>query len=218
MVFSKNFQFLSVFISKKKFVFTFSYMLFIRLMIIFGLTWFFEGISFLEPEHVIFLVFDILNTLQGLIIFLLFVMKARVRKLIRKKCVSFVVNQHCFSGIRSMIFICSLKLFIQLQTFSRLRWQNWSGAIQDVTSSVMFTSDSVTSNTNNNYRMTYLARKTSLTQSKWTFDDLCHRTNTFFIIYNFLGNQVWIYISFKTEIIKIKSRTWAEKFHGKTIY
>ncbi|XP_055298676.1 G-protein coupled receptor Mth2-like [Sitodiplosis mosellana] len=62
-----------------------SYMLFLRLMIVFGLTWFFEGISFVTPNHMAFLAFDILNSLQGFIIFLLFVMKARVRQLIKKK-------------------------------------------------------------------------------------------------------------------------------------
>lgn len=66
-------------------------MLFLRLMIVFGLTWFFEGISFVAPDHIAFLAFDILNTLQGVIIFFLFVMKARVRKLIVKKYVLLII-------------------------------------------------------------------------------------------------------------------------------
>ena len=137
-------------------------MLFLRLMIVFGLTWIFEGISFIAPDHWIFLCFDILNTLQGLIIFLLFVMKARVRKLIKKKYVLFIEHTNSyFSDIgNNFPFVVAYFLKnIQSVSFVNNRWQNWSGAIQDHgNSTIIFTSDSSPTNVNNNYRLTYIAQ------------------------------------------------------------
>lgn len=63
-------------------------MLFVRLFIMMGVSWAFEGISFLispENDNRLFTIFDIWNALQGPIIFLSFIMKRRVLLLITKR-------------------------------------------------------------------------------------------------------------------------------------
>ncbi|XP_055295468.1 G-protein coupled receptor Mth2-like [Sitodiplosis mosellana] len=67
------------------------YMIFLRLSIVFGLNWFFEGIIFAIKNETAKLIFSILNGLIGVIIFSLFIMKRSVLKAIKKK----------WSGIKS---------------------------------------------------------------------------------------------------------------------
>lgn len=72
-----------------------SLMLYVRLFVITGVTWFMEGLSFLiSPENndCFFRMFDIWNALQGLIIFLSYTMKRRVLILIRKRQVNNIVH------------------------------------------------------------------------------------------------------------------------------
>lgn len=81
---------------RSNFVYTFvviypiSLMIFVRLFIIMGASWFFEGISFLiSPDNntQFFTIFDIWNCLQGPIIFVSFIMRRRVLLLITKRSV-----------------------------------------------------------------------------------------------------------------------------------
>lgn len=73
----------------------YSFTLYLRLFIVMGVTWSMEGISFLiSPESDFFLLTDICNTIQGLLIFVLFVMKRRVLRLIKKRFV-YVSNTCC---------------------------------------------------------------------------------------------------------------------------
>lgn len=68
--------------------FDFSFTMYLRLFIVMGVTWSMEGISFLiSPENDLFLLTDICNTSQGVLIFVLFVMKRRVLRLIKKRFV-----------------------------------------------------------------------------------------------------------------------------------
>lgn len=62
--------------------------LYVRLFVITGVTWIMEGLSFLiSPENNdwIFRFFDIWNALQGLIIFISYIMKRRVLILLQKR-------------------------------------------------------------------------------------------------------------------------------------
>lgn len=70
------------------FLFGYSFTLYLRLFIVMGVTWSMEGVSFLiSPESNFFLLTDICNTIQGVLIFVLFVMKRRVLRLIKKRFV-----------------------------------------------------------------------------------------------------------------------------------
>lgn len=65
--------------------------LYVRLFIITGVTWIMEGVSFLiSPENNdwFFRVFDVWNALQGLVIFISYIMKRRVIILIQKRQVN----------------------------------------------------------------------------------------------------------------------------------
>lgn len=68
--------------------FSYSFTLYLRLFIVMGVTWSMEGISFLISKNSdFFLLTDICNTIQGVLIFVLFVMKRRVLRLIKKRFV-----------------------------------------------------------------------------------------------------------------------------------
>lgn len=70
------------------FMFGYSFTLYLRLFIVMGVTWSMEGVSFLiSPESNFFLLTDTCNTIQGVLIFVLFVMKKRVLRLIKKRFV-----------------------------------------------------------------------------------------------------------------------------------
>ncbi|XP_031622142.1 G-protein coupled receptor Mth2-like [Contarinia nasturtii] len=63
-----------------------NFTLYLRLFIVMGVTWSMEGISFLISENSdFFLLTDICNTIQGVLIFVLFVLKRRVVRLIKKR-------------------------------------------------------------------------------------------------------------------------------------
>lgn len=68
------------------------FFLYLRLFIVMGATWIMESISFLVKTPYIFYVTDILNCLQGLLIFLFFVCKPNVKKLIVKRLVTLFFN------------------------------------------------------------------------------------------------------------------------------
>ncbi|CAL7950005.1 unnamed protein product [Xylocopa violacea] len=65
----------------------FKCLLYVKLIFVMGITWIFEVLSFADPtKNDLWIPTDILNSLQGLIIFLLLVaMRKRVRKLLAKK-------------------------------------------------------------------------------------------------------------------------------------
>lgn len=65
-----------------------SFILFLRLFIVMGVTWSMEAISFLiSRTSNVFLLTDTCNTIQGVLIFVLFVLKRRVLRLIKKRFV-----------------------------------------------------------------------------------------------------------------------------------
>lgn len=67
--------------------------MFLRLFIVMGITWLMESISFLfDPAGWVFIVTDVLNCCQGLVIFLLFVMKPKVKKLLLKRFVKYLCS------------------------------------------------------------------------------------------------------------------------------
>lgn len=69
-------------------LFIFSFTLYLRLFIVMGVTWSMEAISFfISAESDFFLLTDICNTIQGVLIFVLFVMKRRIFRLIKKRFV-----------------------------------------------------------------------------------------------------------------------------------
>ncbi|KAG5681897.1 hypothetical protein PVAND_011303 [Polypedilum vanderplanki] len=61
------------------------FFLYLRLFIIMGVTWITESISWVFENSIVFYVSDFLNCIQGLIIFLLFVWKPKVKKLIVRR-------------------------------------------------------------------------------------------------------------------------------------
>ncbi|CAO1406462.1 unnamed protein product [Diamesa serratosioi] len=62
------------------------FFLYLRLFIVMGATWSMESVSWLfESSYVVFYISDILNCLQGFIIFMLFVWKPKVKSLILKR-------------------------------------------------------------------------------------------------------------------------------------
>lgn len=71
-------------------VFDFSFMLYFRLFMVAGVSWILEIIWFVVPfNNTIFFLGDLFNSLQGVFIFILFViMKRRVLRLIKKRYVS----------------------------------------------------------------------------------------------------------------------------------
>lgn len=58
------------------------FFLYLRLFIVMGVTWIVEIVSYAFPKSVILHAFDLLNCLQGIIIFILFVCKPNVKKMI----------------------------------------------------------------------------------------------------------------------------------------
>lgn len=68
---------------------TFSFTLYLRLFVVAGVIWILEVISFLiAPTSNFFLVIDICNSLQGVFIFILFILRPRVLRLIRYRQVN----------------------------------------------------------------------------------------------------------------------------------
>lgn len=69
---------------------TFRFKLYLRLSIVAGMSWVMEVVSFLLPsEKDFFQISDIFNALQGVFIFVLFVIRRRVFCLIRERFGSF---------------------------------------------------------------------------------------------------------------------------------
>lgn len=94
-------------------------MLFLRLFIVMGVTWSMEVISWaIGPESNFFYLTDICNTVQGVIIFVLFVLKRHVFRLIKKRFV--------FLNCTKRIVINSLSselLIALLFSVLKFRWQ-----------------------------------------------------------------------------------------------
>lgn len=62
--------------------------LFVRLALVMGLSWFMEIISYLavgDKNTPYFMITDVFNTLQGVVIFIIFVLNGRVLGLIKKR-------------------------------------------------------------------------------------------------------------------------------------
>lgn len=67
-----------------------SFVLFLRLVIVMGVVWIMESISFfVDISTIYFFIFDVWNCLQGVLIFVFMVCKRRVFRLIKKR---FVLN------------------------------------------------------------------------------------------------------------------------------
>ncbi|XP_031623063.1 G-protein coupled receptor Mth2-like [Contarinia nasturtii] len=66
----------------KKYNFT----LFVRLFFVMGMTWSIDAICFVSPDSILFMISDIINTLHGVFICILFVLKRRVLNLIKQRC------------------------------------------------------------------------------------------------------------------------------------
>lgn len=65
-----------------------SFTLYLRLFIVMGTTWSMEGISFvISEDSKFFILTDMMNSCQGILIFVLFVLKRRVLRLIKKRFV-----------------------------------------------------------------------------------------------------------------------------------
>ncbi|CAH2233733.1 jg20355 [Pararge aegeria aegeria] len=81
----------------------YKFLMTVRMFIVMGLPWVFEMISSLSGPHIVWVITDILNTLQGLIIFLLLVVfRKRVIKAMSRRgwldCISGVVERHLAVG------------------------------------------------------------------------------------------------------------------------
>lgn len=71
-----------------------SFVLYLRLFTVMGVSWIMEAISFFtDPDGAIYWVTDVINTMQGLLIFLLFVLKQRVLRLAIKRFVNKLYTQ-----------------------------------------------------------------------------------------------------------------------------
>lgn len=69
-------------------IFNYSYTLYLRLSVVAGISWCMELISFLiSPKSPIFLITDLANTLHGVFIFIMFVVKRQVFRLIKERSV-----------------------------------------------------------------------------------------------------------------------------------
>lgn len=103
-----------------------SFTLYLRLFIVMGVTWSMEVISFfISKDAEYFLLTDICNTIQGVLIFFLFVLKRRVLRLIKKRFVlngCFVSDRHTFTS-----FLSSHLLIALLFSVLKFRWQIFFG-------------------------------------------------------------------------------------------
>lgn len=69
-------------------VFHCRFTLYLRLFVVMGILWTMEVLSFLiAPDHPVFFLTDIINTLHGVFIFILFILKRRVFQLIKERFV-----------------------------------------------------------------------------------------------------------------------------------
>lgn len=70
-------------------IFVLRFVLFLRLFLVMGIVWSMEAVSyFVASASPYFMLTDILNTLQGLFIFILFVLNRRVLNLVKQRFVS----------------------------------------------------------------------------------------------------------------------------------
>lgn len=67
-------------------------MLYLRLFILTGVSWMMEIIWLLAPDSAIFLYSDIFNSLQGIYLFILFVLNRRVLRLAKERFAIFENN------------------------------------------------------------------------------------------------------------------------------
>lgn len=72
----------------------YNYALYLRLFIVTGFTWSVDGIAFISPDAIFFYLADICNSLHGVFIFILFIMKPRVLRLIKDRLAIFFL--FCF--------------------------------------------------------------------------------------------------------------------------
>lgn len=141
-------------------------MLFLRLSIVFGLNWLFEGIIFAIEDKTVKLLFSILNGLIGVIIFLLFVVKRSVLIAIKKKYVSICAarnNLHLYFANS----ICTFS-----HCFHSFRWCGYKQTPYNTSHNsssncINETSASISSKTrkpkhNNNIRLINITRKECL--------------------------------------------------------
>lgn len=63
----------------------YSYFMYLRLFFLTGITFSVDAIAFISPDGIFFYLTDICNSLHGLFIFILFIMKPRVLRLIKNR-------------------------------------------------------------------------------------------------------------------------------------
>ena len=91
--------------------------LFLRLFLVMGVTWTAEIISYYLSESFqkFFYVTDFLNLIQGFLIFALFVLKAKVKKLIMKRYVNFLALWRVEIGCQ---FLNSASFFLSIKEYA----------------------------------------------------------------------------------------------------
>lgn len=63
----------------------YNFTLYLRLFIVTGITWSVDAVAFISPDGIFFYLTDICNSLQGVFIFILFILKPRVLRLIKNR-------------------------------------------------------------------------------------------------------------------------------------
>lgn len=79
----KNLRILSIY----NLFFCCSFLLYLRLFIMMGVTLIMESLTFTDPDGIVTLIFDIWNSLQGVLVFISFIPRRRVFRLIKKRLV-----------------------------------------------------------------------------------------------------------------------------------
>lgn len=108
---------------------SFSFTLYLRLFIVMGVTWIMEVISFfISRDAMAFIVTDICNSVQGVVIFALFVLKRRVFKLIKNRFVDLISLLRCGRNDVDLIkLLISDLLFYVLFSVLKFRWKQITG-------------------------------------------------------------------------------------------
>ncbi|XP_055326296.1 G-protein coupled receptor Mth2-like [Sitodiplosis mosellana] len=78
-----------------------SYLLYIRLFIVTGVTWIAEAVWFLANNDLVFSAMDIINCAQGILIFVLFVLTPRVFRLIKKSWQTYLDRHSTDQSVRT---------------------------------------------------------------------------------------------------------------------
>lgn len=94
-----------------------------------GVTWSMEAISFfISRDSMLFIIFDLCNTIQGVVIFILFVLKRRIFKLIKNRFVDLILLLRCGNNEAELShLLISDLLFYVLFSVLKFRWKQITG-------------------------------------------------------------------------------------------